>query len=100
MAERDIEQYMRKKVKQAGGMFLKFVSPGTRGVPDRIMFIGKKIAFVELKAPGQKSRPDQVAMQNLLEEMYGQKVFRDVDTKEKADAAILEMKQYETVSAT
>ena len=37
---------MRKK----GGVALKFVSPGTPGVPDRIVIMpGSRVAFVELK---------------------------------------------------
>lgn len=43
-----------------GGKAYKFVSPGVRGVPDRIVIIpGGHIYFVELKAPGEKLRPIQ-----------------------------------------
>lgn len=47
--ERDIEQYLTKQVKQAGGMSLKFMSPGQAGVPDRIILLNGKVHFVELK---------------------------------------------------
>ncbi|BFH10594.1 VRR-NUC domain-containing protein [Paenibacillus melissococcoides] len=55
MRERDIEKYLREKVKAAGGRAYKFVSPGNSGVPDRIVILpGGRIVFVELKAPGRK----------------------------------------------
>lgn len=47
--ERVIEGYLRKKVRAAGGEFLKFKST-IAGVPDRIaIFPGGRIIFVELK---------------------------------------------------
>ena len=60
MKERSIEQRLVAEAKKRGGLALKFVSPGMDGVPDRIVFMpGGKMAFVELKAPGQKIRPLQ-----------------------------------------
>lgn len=60
MRERDIEQKLVKAVEHAGGKAWKFTSPGTDGVPDRILlFPGGRIAFAELKAPGRKLRPLQ-----------------------------------------
>ena len=53
--ERDIEQKLVKAVKAAGGICPKFVSPGTDGMPDRIiLFPGGRIAFAEVKSPGKK----------------------------------------------
>ena len=47
-------------VKAAGGICWKFTSPGTAGVPDRIVLLPSgRIAFVEVKAPGEKPRPLQ-----------------------------------------
>ena len=67
MLERYVEQRLRKQVEKTGGLCLKFVSPGYAGVPDRIcLFPGGKIAFVELKAPGKKPRPLQVARHKKL----------------------------------
>jgi hypothetical protein len=52
MRERDIENALRKRVKELGGMCEKFVSPGKRSVPDRLVTLpGNIIIFVELKAP-------------------------------------------------
>ena len=60
MFEKDIEKYLRKSIKQAGGECLKWVSPGTAGVPDRIVICPDgRIVFVELKRPFEKPRPVQ-----------------------------------------
>ena len=59
--ERDIEQKLVKAVKAAGGICPKFVSPGTDGMPDRMVLMpGGRIGFVEVKAPGKKPRPLQI----------------------------------------
>jgi hypothetical protein len=59
--EKHIERYFIRKVKEAGGLQRKYISPGCRGVPDRLCgFDGGKFAFVEFKRPGQKARPDQL----------------------------------------
>lgn len=70
MRENVIEQKLVRAVKIKGGLALKFVSPGTDGVSDRIvLFPGGVIAFVELKAPGQKMRPLQVKRKAQLESL-------------------------------
>ena len=48
--EKDIERYLVREVKKMGGQCLKWVSPGSDGVPDRIILLpGGHIWFVELK---------------------------------------------------
>ena len=57
MREKQVEQKLVKAVKDIGGMCPKFVSPGTDGMPDRMVLLpGARIAFVEVKAPGEKPR--------------------------------------------
>jgi hypothetical protein len=58
--ESDIEAYFVKRVKEAGGLQRKFISPGVRGVPDRIAIFEGRVMFVELKAPGKFLRADQI----------------------------------------
>jgi hypothetical protein len=51
-------------------MALKFVSPGFDGMPDRIVLLpDEHIAFVEVKAPGKKPRPLQLARHRLLRKL-------------------------------
>ena len=50
MKESQIERRLVEGVKRLGGMCLKFVSPGTLGVPDRIIITAKgRVIFIELK---------------------------------------------------
>lgn len=68
MRENAIERQLAMAVKKMGGMAVKFVSPGLDGVPDRIVLLpDKKMAFVELKAPGKKLRPLQQKRRRQLE---------------------------------
>ena len=67
MREKVIEQKLVRAVKRAGGLALKFVSPGFDGMPDRLVILPKGyIAFVEVKAPGLKPRLLQVKRHELL----------------------------------
>ncbi len=67
MLEKQIEQKLTRMVKQQGGLALKFVSPSFAGMPDRLVLLPDGIiAFVELKAPGKKPRPLQLARHRLL----------------------------------
>lgn len=50
MTESQIERRLVQGVKAKGGMCLKFTSPGTPGVPDRIVLTSEgRVYFVELK---------------------------------------------------
>ncbi|HEK9982051.1 TPA: VRR-NUC domain-containing protein [Streptococcus equi subsp. zooepidemicus] len=61
LRESDIEKYLVRKVKEKGGLAIKFVSPSLSGIPDRLLLLPLgKFAFVELKTPGKKPRPLQL----------------------------------------
>lgn len=62
MLESKVESYLVRKVKELGGLCLKFVSPNCSGVPDRIVIYGGQVYFVELKAPKMKARELQKSM--------------------------------------
>lgn len=66
MLEKNIEMYFNKQIKKMGGLSRKYTSPGRRGVPDRIAILNGHVYFVELKRPGQKPRPDQLAEHRAL----------------------------------
>ncbi len=63
--EENIENYLVRRVEESGGMCEKFVSPGRRGVPDRIVTWRRhgfaQIHFIELKTLGGKLKPWQEA---------------------------------------
>lgn len=91
MREKVIEQKLVAEVKKAGGICPKWVAPGFDGVPDRIaMFPDGKIAFVEVKAPGEQPRPLQRARHELLRRL-GFKVFV-LDNVEKIGGMIDEIR--------
>ena len=68
MREKWIEQQLIKSVKDIGGIALKIVSPGFDGMPDRLILLpNRKVAFVEVKAPGKTLRPLQEKRKRQLE---------------------------------
>ena len=70
MKEKQIEQKLIQAVKGVGGIAPKFTSPGFDGMPDRIVLLpGGHIAFVEVKAPGEKPRPLQISRHGLLRQL-------------------------------
>lgn len=87
MRERDVENYLREKVKKAGGIAYKFESPGNAGVPDRlVLFPNGKIHFVELKAPGKKPTNIQLAQHRKFNKMGFEVLV--IDSKEGVDKFI------------
>ena len=68
MLEKTIEKYLRTKMKAAGHMPFKFVSPAQRHVPDQLILLRDSSGgvFVEVKqekgrlTPGQKLMHEQI----------------------------------------
>lgn len=73
--EKDVERYLREKVKALGGRCIKLSSQHEEGLPDRMILLpGGKVFFVELKRVGGKLS----AMQKLQHESLrrlGQRVY-------------------------
>ena len=70
MREREIERKLVLAVKGRGGICPKFVSPGFDGMPDRVVLLPHgKFGFVEVKRPGEKPRPLQIARHRLLRKL-------------------------------
>lgn len=57
--EAKLEKRLVDKITNLGGLAWKFTSPGTVGVPDRIILFQSKLYFVEMKAPGKEMREIQ-----------------------------------------
>ncbi len=75
MLEKNIERHLVDGVKKLGGLCLKFVSPSTPGVPDRIIITKNgKVIFVELKT--EKGR-----LAKLQEYIIGQMMQRGADVR-------------------
>lgn len=68
MLERQIESYLSKKVKEQGGLSLKWISTVT-GVPDRIVFLKNQILLVELKTATGRLSERQKLMFKKLEDL-------------------------------
>lgn len=55
-----IEKDAREYIKSLGGVLLKWVSPGNKGVPDRVAGHPNTTPFyIEFKSPGEKLKPHQ-----------------------------------------
>lgn len=91
MRESFIEEKLTKAVRQNGGVCWKFTSPGTAGVPDRIILMPKgHIAFVEVKAPGEKPRPLQLSRHRLLRRLgFRVYVLDNIDAIEKIISEVM-----------
>ncbi len=82
MREKQIESRLSAEVKKRGGIAVKFVSPGFAGMPDRLVLLPDgHIAFAEMKAPGRKPRPLQLARHRLLKSL-GFRVYVIDDTEQ------------------
>ncbi len=60
MKESKIEKTICKYAITLGWAVYKFVSPGLRGVPDRIFLRNGQIIFIEFKADNKKPRKQQI----------------------------------------
>jgi len=90
MRESALEQRLVREVKRIGGRAPKWVSPGNRGVPDRIVILpGGRTAFVEMKAPGKQLSPLQEKWARALRKL-GHKVYK-IDSDEDIERFISEV---------
>lgn len=88
-AEKEIELYLTKQVRNNGGLSYKWVSPGINGVPDRIVMLNGRIAFVETKAPKGRARALQ---EKVMADISGQGFeCRLIDTRAGVDQLIAEL---------
>ncbi len=84
MLERDIERHLVKRVKQHGGLCLKFSSPGRAGVPDRIVVLAAgRVLFIEVKRPGARPTKLQLHMLTVLKDLGCEVNW--IDSKEAVD---------------
>ena len=95
MREKQIETKLVKAVRTVGGMCPKLVSPGTDGMPDRLVLLpGCRIGFVEVKAPGKEPRPLQTQRHRQLRAL-GFPVFV-LDDPEQVPQIVKEVSEWRT----
>jgi hypothetical protein len=83
--ERSLESRLVRQAKAAGGVAIKWTSPSTAGVMDRIVFLpGGRVMFVEVKAPGKRLSPLQARLAVMLTALGAD--VRCVDSVEAVDA--------------
>jgi len=83
--ERNIERKLYQKIKEIGGLALKFISPSLNGVPDRIVLLPKgQMYFVELKDNFEKPSPSQLKVHEKLRKLgFDVRVVDSMDAVEK-----------------
>lgn len=92
MRESALERRLVSEVKNIGGKAPKWVSPGNRGVPDRLVLLpGGRTVYVEMKAPGQPLDPLQEKWARTLLKM-GHRHYK-IDSNEGIDRFIQEVSQ-------
>lgn len=85
MLEKQIEQYLGKRIKEQGGMSIKMTS--LIGIPDRLVLLPEgRCIFVELKSPGERPRKIQLKRMEQLRAL-GFKAYI-VDSYERVDEVI------------
>lgn len=87
MNESALESRLVREVKRIGGIAPKWVSPGNRGVPDRLVILPNgKTVYVEMKAPGKPLKPLQEKWAKTLSKL-GHTVYT-IDSNERIDRFI------------
>lgn len=91
MSSGEEEKRFAKWVNQQGGSYcIKWVAPGTSGVPDRIVLMSGRAIFFEFKNRGEQLRPLQRVWKRKLESLgfefyvvYSASEAKDYYAKEK-----------------
>ncbi|WP_026342071.1 VRR-NUC domain-containing protein [Paenibacillus fonticola] len=91
MRESTLERRLVREVKKIGGDAPKWVSPGNRGVPDRIILLPNgQTVYVEMKSPGEPLSPLQERWKRKLQNM-GHRHYK-IDSVEDIDWFIDEVR--------
>ena len=81
LSESNIERKLVDGVKKLGGMCIKFTSPGTPGVPDRIIITADgRIIFAEMKADrGRLSKLQEYTIAEMRKRGADVRIVKGVD---------------------
>lgn len=95
VSEKAIERYLVEKVRNAGGICLKYVNAGATGFPDRLVLMPEGVTvWVELKSKGKKMTKIQAVRHTELKAL-GHDVHV-ADSKGKVDAIVAEAMERST----
>lgn len=90
MREKNYEIKLRKELKKRGGVALKIVCPGHRGVTDRLVLVPPALIwFVEAKRTGKDLGPLQKVFKRLVQRL-GFK-HRKIDSMEHVEIFLAEV---------
>jgi hypothetical protein len=88
--ESTLERRLVREVERIGGLAPKLVSPGNRGVPDRLVILPNgRTVYVEMKAPGKPLEPLQEHWKRKLLNL-GHRHYK-IDSNEDIDRFIREV---------
>lgn len=89
--EAKVEKHLRDRVADLGGICWKFTSPGTVGVPDRIVILNGLLVFVELKRPkgGRVSDIQQWRVKQLIQAGQAAYVLSNTEMVDELIAAMM-----------
>ena len=85
--EGKIVAYLKKVVREHGGLVRKVEWSGVRGAPDLLVMLYGRHVFVECKRPGEKPEPHQEREHKRMLEIGGCHVVV-IDSEEAADELI------------
>ena len=90
LSEKSIERYLFDRVRQAGGVCLKYSNPNMDGYPDRVALLpGGVSVWVELKSRGRKPTKLQMLRIESLR-LMGHRVYV-IDSREGVDLMMSEL---------
>ena len=90
VSEKSIERYLFDRVRQAGGVCLKYSNPNMDGYPDRVALLpGGVSVWVELKSRGRKPTKLQMLRIESLR-LMGHRVYV-IDSREGVDLMLGEL---------
>lgn len=87
--EGQVEDYLVEQAEERGYICYKWVSPGRRGVPDRILIGNGHVIFIELKSSvGRLSKSQQLMIPRLQKHGADVRVIR---SRSEVDALLREL---------
>jgi hypothetical protein len=97
LEERDIAEYLEKRVGELGGVIRKLSFDGSADAPDYLVMCGGDFAFVSVKAPTVKPSQSQLREFAVFDE-YGGETVAVVRTTDDVDTLLCGFRYAESLS--